>query len=53
STGLGGGVGIHGWAGEWPTTTRDLTWGCISMKNKELDKFYDTVETGLSIIILP
>jgi murein DD-endopeptidase MepM/ murein hydrolase activator NlpD len=53
STALGGGIGIHGWDGNWPTFSRDLTWGCISMKNKELDKFYDTVKEGIPIIILP
>ncbi len=53
NTALGGGIGIHGWAGSWPLHSRDLTWGCISMKNDELDKFYDTVNEGTNIIILP
>ena len=32
------GPGPHGWAGNWPDGNRHLTWGCISMKNKELEK---------------
>lgn len=53
NTGIGGGIGIHGWAGSWPEGKRHLTWGCISMKNKELDKFYELVAVGTPIIILP
>ncbi|HEY1040552.1 MAG TPA: peptidoglycan DD-metalloendopeptidase family protein, partial [Bacteroidia bacterium] len=43
NTGIGGGIGIHGWAGEWPADTKHLTWGCISMKNKQLTEFYDLI----------
>ncbi|MCE3228896.1 MAG: Chitin binding protein [Bacteroidetes bacterium] len=53
NTGLGGGIGIHGWAGSWPENNRHLTWGCISMKNKELEKFYAIVPVGTNIFILP
>jgi murein DD-endopeptidase MepM/ murein hydrolase activator NlpD len=53
NTALGGGVGIHGWNGDWPIYSRDLTWGCISMRNKDLDKFYETVSEGTAIIIVP
>ena len=27
NTGLGRGIGIHGWAGDWPKSNRHLTWG--------------------------
>jgi len=53
NTGLGGGIGIHGWAGEWPADSRHLTWGCISMKNKELETFYELVPVNTCIFILP
>lgn len=53
NTGLGGGIGIHGWAGNWPETTRHLTWGCISFKNKDLEQFYNLIPVKTKIIILP
>ncbi len=51
-TKLGGGIGIHGWAGKW-TTDRHLTWGCISMHNNDLDTLYDQLPLSTPIIILP
>lgn len=53
NTGLGGGIGIHGWAGDWPASTKDLTWGCISMQNKQLLGFYDAVPMYTRILIYP
>jgi murein L,D-transpeptidase YafK len=51
---LGGGVGIHGWKGEWPGKDRqNLTWGCLSLQNADLVDLYDRIEVGTSIIILP
>jgi hypothetical protein len=50
---LGGGIGIHGWAGTWPEDTRALTWGCISMRNEDLAEFYDSVSVGTRVLILP
>jgi hypothetical protein len=53
-TKLGGGIGIHGWSGEWPGDDRqNLTWGCISLQNPELIDLYDRVEVGTQVIILP
>ncbi len=52
ATPLGGGIGIHGWAGDWPTSTKHLTWGCISMQNKDLDRFYELIPVGTRIVIL-
>ncbi len=52
-TKLGGGIGIHGWAGEWVADgTQHLTWGCISMNNSDLDIFYDLIELQTKIIII-
>lgn len=53
STPIGGGIGIHGWAGDWPASTKHLTWGCISMQNGDLDKFYELIPVGTRIVILP
>jgi murein L,D-transpeptidase YafK len=53
NTGLGGGIGIHGWAGDWPQNNRHLTWGCISLRNKDLEKFYDLVPLNTKLFILP
>ena len=52
-TGLGGGIGIHGWAGNWPADNRHLTWGCISMQNSNLLTFYDEVPLYTRILIYP
>jgi hypothetical protein len=52
NTTLGGGIGIHGWYGSWPGDDRqNLTWGCISMQNKDLDDIYGRVPLGTTIII--
>ena len=54
NTQLGGGIGIHGWAGEWSESgDRDLTWGCISMLNSQLETFYDLVPLRTAIYIYP
>ena len=52
TTSLGGGIGIHGWSGEWDEKgVRDLTWGCISINNSDLVPFYEQVNIGDTIII--
>lgn len=53
NTGLGGGIGIHGWAGDWPDGNRRLTWGCISFRNRDLEGFYSLVPLGTKLFILP
>jgi murein L,D-transpeptidase YafK len=53
-TRLGGGIGIHGWNGDWSGYgTRSLTWGCISMHNTDLTNFYKSVPKGTPILIVP
>ncbi len=54
-TALGGGIGIHGWIEQdWENSSpRALTWGCISMHNNELKEFYNVIDKGTKIIILP
>lgn len=54
NTKLGGGIGIHGWWGEWPgDDQQNLTWGCISVQNPELDDLYRRVNLGTRIVIFP
>jgi murein L,D-transpeptidase YafK len=54
NTKLGGGIGIHGWNGSWPDDDQqNLTWGCISVQNDELNDLYKKVPVGSSILILP
>jgi murein DD-endopeptidase MepM/ murein hydrolase activator NlpD len=55
NTSLGGGIGIHGWKGDWSNddSERALTWGCISMHNSDLEEFYDLIILNTPIIIMP
>lgn len=52
NTALGGGIGIHGWNGAWDVNGhRNITWGCISINNSDLLKFYNKVNIGDIIFI--
>jgi len=54
TTKLGGGIGIHGWSGNWPERDRqNLTWGCISMEQTELETMYSIVKKGCVVLIYP
>lgn len=54
TTKLGGGIGIHGWYGEWPGTDKqNLTWGCISVQNTELEDLYKRVKVGVRVVVFP
>jgi len=55
NTKLGGGIGIHGWIStDWDNDDdRHLTWGCISMHNEDLKKFFQKVKLNTPIMILP
>jgi hypothetical protein len=54
NTKLGGGIGIHGWSGPWPGADRqNLTWGCLSLQNADLEDLYDRIEIGTPVLILP
>ena len=53
NTKLGGGIGIHGWTkADWKKNDRNLTWGCISMHNKDIIEFYDWIDINTKIIII-
>lgn len=52
NTKLGGGIGIHGWNGNWPGEDRqNLTWGCITIQNIQLEDLYKRVNTGTRIVV--
>lgn len=54
STRLGGGIGIHGWWGRWPGEDRqDLTWGCVTLQNRQMDELFRQVEVGTRVLIYP
>jgi hypothetical protein len=54
TTKLGGGIGIHGWYGTWPgDDEQDITWGCISMQNVDVEDVYDRIGLQTRIIINP
>lgn len=53
-TDLGGRVGLHGWNGDWIADgTQNLTWGCMSMHNEEIDNLYEKISLGTRLLILP
>ena len=52
NTGLGSGIGFHGWNKEWTNDgPRHLSWGCVVMHLKDIAKFYDEVPEGTMVII--
>lgn len=54
STRLGGGIGIHGWWGRWPGEDRqDLTWGCVTLQNRQMEELFRRVEVGTRVMIYP
>lgn len=54
TTKLGGGIGIHGWYGSWPgDDEQDLTWGCITLENDQVEDLYDRVGLQTIVVILP
>jgi murein DD-endopeptidase MepM/ murein hydrolase activator NlpD len=50
---LGGGVGIHGWASDWPDGQHNLTWGCLSLRDADLKTLYGLAAKGTVVIISP
>jgi lipoprotein-anchoring transpeptidase ErfK/SrfK len=53
NTRLGGLVGIHGWNGEWHPNYRDITWGCISLQNADIDRLYPHFPVNMYVLIVP
>jgi len=53
-TGLGGGIGFHGWNAPWdgPDGGYDKSWGCVVMHPEEVRGFYELVPTGSAVVLL-
>ncbi len=52
NTGLGGGIGFHGWISEWENDgPRHLSWGCVVMHNYDISKLYDQIPEGAMVVI--
>jgi lipoprotein-anchoring transpeptidase ErfK/SrfK len=46
---LGGGVGIHG--GSTPALGSDWTWGCVGLRNSDVEEFYSFIKAGTPVVI--
>jgi hypothetical protein len=52
TTRLGGGIGFHGWASDWPNDgPRHLSWGCVVMHPSDIRKVYDLIPEGATVVI--
>lgn len=49
NTALGGGIGIHG--GSTPALGANWTWGCVGLKNADIEDLFDFVPAGTRIVI--
>jgi murein L,D-transpeptidase YafK len=53
---IGGEVGIHGvpeGKDAWIEARQNWTWGCVSLKNKDIDELYSIVQIGTVVEIVP
>lgn len=48
-TALGGGIGIHG--GSTPELGKDWTWGCVGLRNRDVEEFYNYIKVGTKVTI--
>jgi murein L,D-transpeptidase YafK len=48
NTKLGGEIFIHGGG-----IGSDWTWGCVALKNEEIEELFETIPVGTKVIILP
>jgi hypothetical protein len=52
-TRLGGGVGFHGWAGEWEGKGgAHLSFGCVVLHNADMATLFDRIVVGAMVVIL-
>jgi hypothetical protein len=52
-TPLGGGIGFHGWADDWDLDgPRRLSWGCVVMRNADIERVFDRIPMGAMVVIL-
>jgi murein DD-endopeptidase MepM/ murein hydrolase activator NlpD len=51
-TGLGGGIGFHGWIKEWDNAgPRHLSWGCVVMHIFDISRLYEQIPEGAMVVI--
>lgn len=52
-TKLGGGIGFHGWSGDWSAEDGGtfLSWGCIVMHNDDIAALYPRIRVGTLVVI--
>lgn len=51
-TPLGGGIGLHGWAHEWPNDgPRHLSWGCVVMHPADVRGAYELIPLEAMVVI--
>lgn len=49
---LGGGIGFHGWIGDWDLAgSRRLSWGCVVMRNTDIAAQFDRIPVGAMVVI--
>lgn len=51
NTALGGGIGIHG--GTTQATGDHWTWGCVGLKDADVQEIFNYVSVGTSVVITP
>ena len=49
----GGDIFIHGTPRRYWFSKKDWTWGCIAVKNREIEEIYSMVDIGTKISIFP
>jgi hypothetical protein len=53
NTRLGGGVGLHGWAGEWDGRGgAHLSFGCVVLHNADMAALFERIQLGARVILL-
>lgn len=47
-----GGIGIHGWNGEWELEgPRRLSWGCVVMRNTDIAAAFSRIPVGTMVVV--
>ncbi len=51
--GIGGEIQIHGQHARWGSIQRNWTWGCISLRNTDMDEIFDLsiLKVGIPVVI--
>jgi lipoprotein-anchoring transpeptidase ErfK/SrfK len=48
---LGGGIGFHGWAGEWEGPRARLSWGCVVLHMRDVARVFDAIPVGAMVVL--